>query len=237
MTVRDRVTWTSHLVRRGIFMFSLPFAGLAYTLASGGAGTHFMVPTVFAGLIGFLSNLALAECYGIIMETYDTSDLQPGMTGRPRRAISDEMRQKTTNFSCFPRVTAAFAISQTYAYLIAAAATGCGGAVERRLGAQTATAVVAGVLLVLTILLVGVLWRFREVQIIPSQRFGTGAGAGTSANANVDALKNGGGGAEEDWKPIIIGNPSGTTRRMSLLEFGKMSRWSEIRRRNRLIRD
>lgn len=218
-------------------MFSLPFAGLAYTLASGGADTHFMVPTVFAGLIGFLSNLAIAECYGIIMETYDTSDLQPGMTGRPRRAISDEMRLKTTNFSCFPRVTAAFAIAQTFAYLIAAAATGCGGAVERSLGAQTATAVVAGVLLVLTVLLIGVLWRFREVQIIPSERFGTNA---ANAHANVDGLKNGGGGGgggEEDWRPIIIGNPSGTTRRMSLLEFGRLSRWSEIRRRNRLVRD
>lgn len=235
MTVRDRVTWTSHLIRRGIFMFSLPFAGLAYTLASGGVATHFMIPTVFAGLIGFLSNLAIAECYGIIMETYDTSDLQPGMTGRPRRVISDEMRQKTTNFSCFPRVTAAFAISQTFAYLIAAAATGCGGAIERRLGAQTATAVVAGVLLLLTVLLVGVLWRFREVQIIPTERFGTSANANANANVPMSGVEE----ANEDreWKPIIIGNPSGTTRRMSLLEFGRLSRWSEIRRRNRLIRD
>lgn len=205
-------------------MFSLPFAGLAYTLASGGVATHFMIPTVFAGLIGFLSNLAIAECYGIIMETYDTSDLQPGMTGRPRRTISEDMRRKTTNFSCFPRVTAALAISQTFAYLIAAAATGSGGAVERRLGAQTATAVVAGVLLVLTVLLIGVLWRFREVQIIPSERFGT----------NVVTS---GGAEDEDWKPIIIGNPSGTTRRMSLLEFGRLSRWSEIRRRNKLVKD
>lgn len=221
MTVRDRVTWTSHLVRRGIFMFLLPFAGLAYTLASGGTATHFMIPTAFAGLIGFLSNLAIAECHGIIMETYDTSDLQPGMTGRPRRAVPEEIRQKTTNFSCFPRVTAAFAITQSFAYLIAAAATGCGGVVERRLGAQTATAVVAGVLLVLTILLVGVLWRFREVQIIPSERFGTNALSGP----------------EDEWKPIIIGNPSGTTRRMSLLEFGRLSRWSEIRRRNKLVKE
>lgn len=200
-------------------MIALPFAGLAYTLASGGAHTHFMVPTVFAGLIGFLSNLAIAECTGIIMETYDTSDLQPGMTGRPRRAISEEMREKITNFSCFPRVTAAFEITQVFAYLIAAAATGCGGAVERRLGAQTATAVVAGVLLVLTMLLIGVLWRFREVQIIPSQRFGT----------NVLS------GPEDEWKPIIIGHPSGTTRRMNWLELGKQSRWSEIRRRNKLL--
>lgn len=217
MTVRDRVTWSSHLVRRAFFMIALPFAGLAYTLASGGVHTHFMIPTIFAGLIGFLSNLAIAECNGIIMETYDTSDLQPGMTGR-RRVIPEELRQKTTNFSCFPRVSAAFAVTQSFAYVIAAAATGCGGVVERRLGAQTATAVVAAVLLVLTVLLIGVLWRFKEVQIIPSQRFGT----------NVLT------GPENEWKPIIIGRPSGTTRRMSLLELGAQSRWAEIRRRNKL---
>lgn len=219
MTVRDRVTWTSHLVRRAIFMIVLPFAGLAYTLASGGAHIHFMAPTVFAGLIGFLSNLAIAECNGIIMETYDTSDLQPGMTGRPRHVLPEEIRKKTTNYSCYPRVTAAFAIIQTLAFLIAAAVTAWGGVIERSLGAQTATAVIAGVLLVLTFLLMGVLWRFKEVQIIPTERFGT----------NVLT------GPENEWKPIIIGNPSGKTRRMSLLELGKQSRWSEIRRRNRLV--
>ena len=200
-------------------MILLPFAGMAYTLGSRGPPrTHFMVPTFFAGTIGFLSNLAIAECNGIIMETYDTSDLQPGMTGRPRHALPEEIRKKRTNYSCFPRVTAAFAIIHACAFFIAAAATGAGGAVERRLGAQTATAVVAGILLLLTALLTGVLWRSKVVQIIPTERYGT----------NVLS------GPEDEWKPIIIGNPSGTTRRMSLLELGKQSRWSEIRRRNRL---
>ncbi|KAL8924179.1 MAG: hypothetical protein Q9172_002801 [Xanthocarpia lactea] len=218
MTVKKRLTWTSHFVRRAVFMVSLPFAGLAYTLASVGPEVSVAAPTVFAGLIGFLSNLAIAECNGIIMETYDTSDLQPGMTGRPRRELPEEVRKKRTNFSSFPRVTAAFAISQAWAFLIAAAATGTGGRVERRLGAQAASAVVAGILLILTLLLIAVVTRFREVQIIPSQRYGT----------NVLS------GPEDEWKPVIIGNPSGTTRRMSILELGNMTRWKEIRRRNRL---
>ncbi|MCJ1403143.1 hypothetical protein MMC11_006366, partial [Xylographa trunciseda] len=192
MTFEKRVTWTSHLIRRALFMILLPFAGLAYTLASGGPSTSFMVPTIFAALIGFLSNLAIAECNGIIMETYDTSDLQPGMTGRPRRILPEDVRRKRTNFSCFPRVTTAFAINQTFAFLIAAAATGTGGAVERALGAQAATGVVAGVLFVLTLLLIAALTRFKTVQIVPSQRYGT----------NVL------GGPEDEWKPVIIGNPS-----------------------------
>ncbi|KAL8713379.1 MAG: hypothetical protein Q9220_002578 [cf. Caloplaca sp. 1 TL-2023] len=218
MTVNKRLTWTSHFVRRAVFMVSLPLAGLAYTLASVGTQVNVAAPTVFAGLIGFLSNLAIAECNGIIMETYDTSDLQPGMTGRPRRDLPEELRKKRTNFSSFPRVTAAFAISQTFAFLIAAAATGTGGVIERRLGAQAATAVVAGILLVLTLLLIAVVTRFKEIQIIPTQRYGT----------NVLS------GPEDEWKPVIIGNPSGTTRRMSILELGNMTRWKEIRRRNRL---
>ena len=152
------------------------------------------------------------------METYDTSDLQPGMTGRPRRVLPEETRKKRTNFSCFPRVTAGFAISQSFAFVIAAGVTAWGGVVERHIGAQTATAVMAGVLLILTILLIAVLWRFKVVQIIPSERFGT----------NILS------GPEDEWKPVIIGNPSGTTRRMSVLELGTLSRWSEIRRRNKL---
>lgn len=199
-------------------MISLPFAGLAYTLASVGPQVSVAAPTFFAGLIGFLSNLAIAECNGLIMETFDTSDLQPGMTGRPRRNLPEEIRKKRTHFSAFPRVTGAFAISQTCAFLIAAAATGSGGVIERRLGAQAATAVVAGILLILTLLLIAVVTRFKEIQIIPTQRYGT----------NVLS------GPEDEWKPVIIGNPSGTTRRMSILELGGMTRWKEIRRRNRL---
>ena len=218
MTFEKRLTWTSHLVRRSVFMILLPFAGMAYTLASRGPPTHSVVPIIFAGVIGFLSNLAIAECNGIIMETFDTSDLQPGMTGRPRHILPEEVQRKRTNFSCFPRVTAGFAVAQTVSFCIAAAVTGWGGVVERHLGAQIATAIMASVLLVLTLLLIAILTRYKTVQIVPSQRFGT----------NILS------GPEDEWKPIIIGNPSGTTRRVSLLELGKLSRWTEIRRRNRL---
>ena len=107
---------------------------------------------------------------------------------------------------------------QTIAFIIAAGATAWGGVIERHIGAQTATAVMAGVLLILTLLLITILTRITEVQIIQSERLGT----------NILS------GPEDEWKPVIIGNPSGTTRRMSLLELGTLSRWSEIRRRNKL---
>ena len=177
-----------------------------------------MVSIIFAGLIGFLSNLAIVECHEIIVETYDIPDLQPGMTERPRRILPEEIRKKKTNFSCFPRVTTGFAIALIFAFIIDAAVTAWGGVVERHVGAQTATAVIAGVLLILTLMLMGVLWRFKTIQIISSERFG------------MNILS----GPEDEWKPVIIGNPSGTTLRMSIMGLGTLSRWSEIRRRKKL---
>ncbi|MCJ1309477.1 hypothetical protein MMC25_003137 [Agyrium rufum] len=223
MTFEKRFTWTSHLIRRAVFTIVLPFVGLAYTLSSSGPSLPWILPTLFAGCIGFLSNLAIAECFGICMETFDTSDLQPGMTGRPRRVLPDEVRRKRTNFSCFPRVCAAFSIAQTFSFLIAAAATGTGGVIERRLGAQIATAVVAGALLGLTLLLTGVLVRWRNVQIVPRERYDTVVLGGEQ------------GIGPDNWLPIIVGHPSGTHRRISWLEEGAMTRWTEIRRRNRLL--
>jgi hypothetical protein len=38
-----------------------------------------------------------------------------------------------------------------------------------------------------------------------------------------------------DWRPVIVGNSSGKVRRMNLLELGHLSRWTEIRRLNRLL--
>ncbi len=246
MTFDTKVTFTSHLVRRAIFTLVLPFAGLAYTLSSAGPPTPFILPVLFAGLIGFLSNLAIAECNGIIMETFDTSDLQPGMTGRPRGASGERTKHKRTNYSSFPRVSSAFAIIQALGFLIGAAATGVGGVAERLIGQQAATGVMAGILLILTIGVLGVLYRFKTVQIIPNhneediekwererkmsvQRQEEVVRQGAAEDLSREL--------EEPWRPIIIGNPSGKTRRMSILELGNLSRWSEIRRKNKLVNE
>ncbi|KAI9742215.1 MAG: hypothetical protein M1818_004115 [Claussenomyces sp. TS43310] len=249
MTFEKRVTWSSHLIRRSIFTLVLPFADLAYTLASDGPPTPYILPILFAGLIAFLSNLAIAECNGLIMENFDTSDLQPGMTGRPRGASGERTKHKRTNYSSFPRVSSAFALVQGFGFLIAAGATGVGGVAERRLGQRAATGVMAGILLLLTVMLLAVLFRWKEVQIIPATRAGdmevwerkrresvkkleeeAKLGRGTSWNSTRGLEKE-----DDPWRPVIIGNPSGKTRRMSILELGHLSRWSEIRRRNRLI--
>ena len=233
-TFQKKMSWTSHMVRRAIFILVLPFAGMGYTLSASGPPIPFIIPILFAGLIGFLSNLAMAECHGIIMETFDTSDLQPGMTGRPRGSSGDKTASKRTNYSSFPRVCSAFGITQGLGYLIAAAASGVGGVLSRHLGQQAACGVMAGVLLILSLLLLGTLIRFTEVQIIPDSKKEE---MNRYHNARRASQLRAQTGLEEDepWRPVIIGNPHHHTRRMCLLELGSMSRFSEIRKKNRLV--
>ena len=200
-----------------IFTVLLPLAALASTLTSKGPPLTIVLPCFFAAMVGFLSTLAIAECFGLIMETFDTSDLQPGMTGRPaRRSVAAKYAHKRTNFSCYPRVSAGYAVTQTVMYIFAATATGVCGRVERRLGAMVATACVAAVLLFLTLLLTVVLMRVKTVKMIPDRK--------------PQKLP----GKQDKWEPLILGNPGGTTRKISLLEAGRRTRWSEIRKRNRL---
>lgn len=230
MTFQHQVTWSSHLVRRIIFMIALPLVGLAYTVSSAGKPRPYMVPIVFAGAVGFLSILAIAECHGLIMETYDTCDLQPGANSRHRlQSMAADVRRRRTNYSSFPRVTAGIFASQTLAFIGAAVATEVGGVMTRSIGAQDSTGVTAGILLFLTILLTAVLWRFKKVQVIPNHAFGTRRN--TAARGDEMA-----GFGTDDWKPVIIGNPSGKLRRMSVLELGGLSRWTEVRKLNNLLR-
>jgi hypothetical protein len=81
------------------------------------------------------------------------------------------------------------------------------------------------------VLLTAVLWRFKRVPVLPAGVFGTAEYVmkqTPSGNVRADV---------EDWTPVVVGNPSGKIRRMSVLEEGHLSRWTEIRKLNRLIRD
>lgn len=232
MTFEKQVTWSSHLVRRAIFTLVLPLMGMAYTVSSAGRPQPYLVPIIFAGAVGFLSNLAIAECYGLIMETFDTCDLQPGDNTRHHlQSMAVQDRRRRTNYTSFPRVTAGIFASQIISFILAAVATLVGGSMTRRYGARTSTGVTAAVLFGLTVLLVSVLWRFRSVQVIPNHTFGTRRD--TAAWQEFKELEKLGRG--NDWKAVVIGNPSGKMRRMSVLELGALSRWTEIRKLNFLI--
>ena len=65
----DEISWSSHLIRRSIFVLVLPMAGGSYAAVSIGPRIHASIPCFFAAVIGFLSCLAISECNGLLMET------------------------------------------------------------------------------------------------------------------------------------------------------------------------
>ncbi|PHH72995.1 hypothetical protein CDD82_5713 [Ophiocordyceps australis] len=238
-TLNRKVAWSSHLVRRTIFTLLLPIVGICYAAVSSGPPMHVSVPTIFSTAVGFLSCLAIAECNGLVMETFDCSDLSPGMTGRQRSG--DVKKAKRTNYSSFPRVSAGFAVIHGLAFVLAAGATALGGLVTRTLGQQVSTGVVAAILLILTVMLLLILARFTEAQIVPrckSEEMDRVVEARRRSTVRRASMPNSHEAVMEEeraWQPIMMGNPTGKKRRMNVLELGKLSRWQEIRRRNKVI--
>ncbi|KAK4503386.1 hypothetical protein PRZ48_004301 [Zasmidium cellare] len=226
MTMRTHITRTSHFLRRLLFSLLLPLAGLGYCLTASGPPLHWSACIVFAGFVGFLTDLGIAECVGIIMETFDTCDLQPGANTKHRaQSMSSSTKRRRTNYSSFPRVCAGFFAAQSLGFFLAAAATVVSGRVTNAHGAQYAMAIVAGILLGVTLLFFIAVTRWKNIRVIPS--YTADAGRPSKEWHPLDS----------EWKPVIIGNPSGHMRRMNILEMGKWSRWSEIRRLNKLSKD
>lgn len=238
-TLNRKVAWSSHLVRRTVFTLLLPLAGICYAGVSSGPPIHVSVPTIFTGFVGFLSCLAISECNGLVMEAFDCSDLSPAMTGRQKHGSG--RTPKRTNYSSFPRVTAGFASIHSLAFVLAAGSTALGGHVTRTLGQQVSTGVVAGILLVLTFLLLLVLIRFAEIQIVPkskSQEMDRLVDARRRSTIRRVSMPHDARAVIEEekaWRPVMIGNPTSKKRRMNIFELGGMTRWQEIRKKNRLI--
>lgn len=226
MTFQPHIHWTSHLFRRTIFTMLLPFAALGYCLSARGPPFSWVAAVIFAGLLGFLTDLGIAECIGVIMETFDTCDLQPGVNTKHRyTSMSSVVKRRRTNYSSFPRVCAAFFLAQSLGFFLSAVATGVSGHTTRVYGAQIAIAIVAAILLGVTIALLAIIWRWKQVQVIP--HYTADAQSGQKAYEPQPD--------DPEWKAVIIGNPAGKMRRMNILELGRWTRWTEIRKLNRLI--
>ncbi|ELQ33033.1 hypothetical protein OOU_Y34scaffold01005g59 [Pyricularia oryzae Y34] len=218
--------------RRLVFAMLLPLVGVAYTLSSSGRPTPVVIPVVFAAVFGFLSCLAVSECNGLIMETFDCSDLQPGMTG-----------PQSSNYSSFPRVSAGFGAVHSLGYILAAGSTGLGGMLQRNMGQRIATGTMAAILAFLTLLLSSALFRFKQVQIVPKmaeeelrklaavQEMCSRRPSSASTEQAARACRD----AESLRRALLVGHPTGVRRWINLLELGAMTRWTEIRRKNRLI--
>ncbi|KAI1823441.1 hypothetical protein F4861DRAFT_531580 [Xylaria intraflava] len=223
VTFEKTITWSSHLIRRAIFTLFLPIAGIVYTVISDGPPVHIFFPSFLAALIGFLSCLAISECNGMLMETWDCSDLQPGMTGRSK---SSKDSHKRTNYSSFPRVTAGWNFTQGLGFIFAAGATSLGGLVTRRLGQKAATGVVAGILFILTLLLLGAVTRFKKVQIIPN-----------CTCSEMDRWKKERRVSLHNWAAAMAAAKESGSKALQEIpeDLGSLTRWTEIRKKNKLI--
>jgi len=200
-------------------MILLPLCAGAYAGSSFGPPLLVAAPCVMAGLVGFFTTMATAECYGLIMETFDMTDLQPGMTGRPLRGSVDvQTANQRTNFSCYPRVSAGIAVTHAVSYVFAACATAVCGRVERKEGTVWATTGVAIISMMLTLLLTLVLVKWKKVQMIPD------------GPTDFEHIRK----ANTSWRPVNVGRRRGNFRRLSILEMGRLTRYSEIRHRNRV---
>ncbi|KAG9232295.1 hypothetical protein BJ875DRAFT_443302 [Amylocarpus encephaloides] len=127
-TLQKSPSRISHTIRRAIFAPDSRF-----------------VLILIANQRGFLSNLTMPECHGILRETLDSLGPALGMAGRARGSSGDKAKGKSTNHSSFPRVASAFAITRSFGHLFSAISIGVGGSGTRQLGRQAATGVMAGV--------------------------------------------------------------------------------------------
>lgn len=219
ITLTRRVKWSSHFIRRLLFMILLPLSAGAFAGSSLGPPLLVAAPCAMAALVGFFTTMAMAECYGLMMETFDTTDLQPGMTGRPLHGSANmQTALQRTNFSCYPRVSAGFAIIHAIRYILAACVRALCGRIERRQGTVWATTGVAIISMSLTALLTLVLVKWKKVQMIPD------------GPTDFEHIRR----ADTSWRPVNVGRGSGKFRRLSILEMGRLTRYSEIRRRNRI---
>ncbi|KAJ2998937.1 hypothetical protein NUW58_g168 [Xylaria curta] len=224
MTFDKKIIRSSRVVRRSIFTLVLPIAAIIYTVVSTGPPVHVFLPSFFSAMIGFLSCLAISECNGMLMEAWDCSDLQPGMTGRSK---SSKDSHKRTNYSSFPRVTAGWNFIQSLGFIFAAGATGLGGSVTRQLGQREATGVVAAILFALTLLLLGALIRFKRVQIIPD-----------CTCSEMDQWKKERRISVHNWAAAMAAAKENGTKELNNIpedDLGALTRWSEIRKKNSLI--
>lgn len=200
-------------------MILLPLSAGAFAGSSLGPPLLVAAPCAMAALVGFFTTMAMAECYGLMMETFDTTDLQPGMTGRPLHGSANmQTALQRTNFSCYPRVSAGFAIIHAIRYILAACVRALCGRIERRQGTVWATTGVAIISMSLTALLTLVLVKWKKVQMIPD------------GPTDFEHIRR----ADTSWRPVNVGRGSGKFRRLSILEMGRLTRYSEIRRRNRI---
>lgn len=204
-----------------ISIFLVPAASLAFTISATGPPIHFVVPVFFAGLVVFSGTLAIAECHLIIMENFDISNLpEPllssgsgstsyggGKGGRPHgtQRPSSLVGSNDDFTTCHPAITAAFGIFQFVSLASIAGAIGWSRYISEGIGVKYGLGIFTGITFLVTIALVGVLWRWNKVRVL-------------EVYADQDSEYGSGAGVTEEVRVCKI----------SILQKGQLTRWSEV---------
>lgn len=197
----------------------LPIASMALAISAGGPPTHYIAPIIFAALVSFSGTLAIAECHVLLMDNFDTSDLPEialssisgstsqgaSSTGLPhgtQRPIAIENPDVPDNFTTsHPTVTSGLAIFHGLSFVFAAAAVGFSTYIIDGIGIRGGLGVYTALTALFSAALAAVLWRRKGARMLEV--------------FNVDDGSQGMG----DGVRIC---------RISLLQQGKLSRWSEV---------
>ncbi|RPB08210.1 hypothetical protein P167DRAFT_466025, partial [Morchella conica CCBAS932] len=147
----------------------LPVSSLAFTISATGPSTHFFIPVFFAGLVIFSGTLVIAECHLIIMDNFDISNLpepllsrRPHGTQRPTSLVGPNDDFTT----CHPAITSAFGILQFVSLISIAGAVGWSRFIHEGIGIKNGLGIYTGISFLVTIALVAVIWRWKEVRIL-----------------------------------------------------------------------
>ncbi|KAI5781896.1 major facilitator superfamily domain-containing protein [Geopyxis carbonaria] len=160
----------------------LPISSTALSIAADGPPTHFMVPVFFAAVLYFAGTLAITECFVVLMDNFDISDLPepyissasgsisqganhtgyPHGTQRPSSLSSSEDDRFTTSHPC---LSAALAITHGLAFSFGAMAEGISPHIIDEIGVRKGLGVMAGFTVLFTLVLMQVLWRNKEVRL------------------------------------------------------------------------
>jgi hypothetical protein len=174
-----------HSYRRWLWMGTifLPLTSIVLTISAMGPPVHFMVPVFLAALVSFTGALVIAECYIMIMDNFDISDLpepllstgsgsisqganstnHPHGTQRPASLTPLDDNSFTTSHPC---LSSGLAIFHTLAFLFAALAVGVSTHIMEGMSVRSGLGVYTAVTCVVTFGLAFALWRRKEVRLM-----------------------------------------------------------------------
>lgn len=147
-------------------------ASIALTISAAGPPVHFMAPVFFTAVVSFSGAMVIAECYNMMMDNFDISDLpEPALTPGSGSLSNSTTHQHRTQLpaslhrydesftTSHPCLSSGLAIFHGIAFLFAAMAVGVSASLEDAGLVRTGLAVYTALTCGMTVALVFALRR------------------------------------------------------------------------------